>query len=88
MNTFGTLSTYMRTYLADNVAWLHIADGLHELLHSGIVVALGIEVVSVLLPDVRNTGLIQSLGLGHVQRNEVLRPAVEQLEFVRSRFLF
>lgn len=53
-------------YLADDIARLYMADRLDVLLHRVIVVALRIEVVAVLLVNVRDVGLIQLLRLCNV----------------------
>ncbi len=59
--------------LADDVAGLYLTNGLHKLLHGAVIVAFGIQMIPILSMDVRNASVVQILGFGKVERNEVER---------------
>ena len=78
--------TYAK-YLADDVAWLDMSDGLDVLSHRAIVIALVVQVVTVLFVDVRNVRLVQFLGVGDVECEEVQPLPVQHVELRRRRLL-
>ena len=67
-------------YLADDVAWLDMSDGLDVLSHRAIVIAFVVQVVAVLLVDVRNVRLVQLLGVGDIECEEIQPLSVQHVE--------
>lgn len=70
------------THLADDVARLDVPDGLQELLHGRLVLALCVEVVAVLFAYIRDARVVEPLSAREAEREQVLRLAVQQRELV------
>src|SRR6266403_1541487 len=56
------------------------------LLHSSVVVALGIQMVPVLLMNACNARFVEPLSLGEAQSQEVQPFSIQDFQFCRGRF--
>ena len=74
-------------YLADDVAGLDMSNGLDVLGHGTIIIALVVQMVTILLVDIRDVRLVQLLRVGDVEREEVQPFPVQHVELGGRRLL-
>ena len=67
---------------------LNITDCLHKLLNSAVVIALRVQVITILAMNVRYARIVKMLRLGEVEREKVERLPVQQIELCRGRLFF
>lgn len=72
------------TYLSDDVAWLKIAEGLHELSHRAVEITLAVEIVTVTTMNVGHARFVNSLRSGETDCESVQVPPIQHLEFGRG----
>jgi hypothetical protein len=75
------------TYLPDYLRWLSIVDGFEILLHSSIIILLGVQVVTKLAKDNVLLGRVQSCLLSQVDSQNIQVTLVEYVKFLRKRLL-
>ena len=73
------------TYLSDDLRRFSVIDGFEILLHSSIIVLLGIQVVAKFAKDDVLLGRVQSGLLGQVDSQNIQITLVEYVEFLRKR---
>lgn len=81
----GLASGLASTYLSDDLRRFSVIDGFEILLHSSIIVLLGIQVVAKFAKDDVLLGRVQSGLLGQVDSQNIQITLVEYVEFLRKR---
>ena len=75
------------TYLSDYLRWLSVVNGFEVLLHSSIIVLLGVQVVAKLAKDAILLRGVQACLLGQVNSQNVQVALVQYVKLLRKRFL-